>query len=408
MEEIMKNMKKSMEDCSWKSVMFYADMILQSKKDCYEAVFCRLYALYAMGNFRELEQWAESLPKQYIADEQLLIIRCKALLENKDYSKIITLLAADAVADEIILPIIVPKEVVESSKMLKYFRDTALFNSGRTETPPTTTEQKSKASPNDHLHPEAITNSIIRAMMNKDPTILHKYTLLSDSRSENDAYIVTACGCYRILCEERESGHALLVKATTIDQSCEIAWLCLIYSFMQAEEWNEAISTLKIVHNRYPNSKSVAMFAMSIHLKADSPSLALPWIEMVGEINDFVKHEHAVLTMLEGFHSAALKVFVNIEENSEERDLKASSAINAGHCQRLMKNYEEALNQYNRAISYGAPMQEALASIGFTHHLMGNIDDAILYYNKSLAVDPVHPFATKMLDIALKSAAKRL
>lgn len=407
MEDLVKYMRESMESCSWKSVMFYADMILQENKADYEAIFCRMYALYSMGNFRELEQWADSLPNKLMCDEQLLIIRCKALFENKDYAKIITLLAAEAVVDEVILPVIVPKEVVDKSKTLKYFRDTALFNSGRTEIPPASKEQPKITQDHDQLHPEAITSAIIKSMMGKDPTILHKYTLLSDVRSENDAYIVTACGCYRILCDQRESGHALLVKATSIDPSCEIAWLCLIYSLMYAEEWNEAISTLKLVHNRYPQSKSVAMFAMSIHLKSGSPSLAVPWIDMIGDINDFVKHEHAVLTMTEGFYAAALKTFLEIEETSEERDLRASSAVNAGHCNRFLGNFDEAINQYNRAISYGAPMQECLASIGFTHHLKGQLDDAILYYNKTLAVDPVHPFATKMLDIALQKVVKQ-
>ena len=396
-------MRDSMEKCLWKSVLFYADAILNEKKDDFEAIFCRSFALYSTKNFRELESWLSSLPQHLQYNEQLLIIRCKALLQNKDFSSVLSLLSND---DQGLLQS--PTKVqstISRSQILTEFKNECLFNLGKTEILPQSSEKAreelSSVEKLDPLHPQVITQCIVDAMMQKDPSKIQKFTLLTDKRSEDNAYIVTACACYNILNKQLDSGQAFLMKATEIDPDCEISWLCLIYLLMETGEWDQALSTLKTVNLRFPMSSSATMFGISIHLRSGSPSLAMPWIEKIGLVNDFVKHEAAVAQMMDGSYGAALSVFIGIERSGDDADLRCSSAINAGHCLRRTGKFEEALEHYNHSLSFGLNQKEALVAIAFTYHLTNRIDDAIIFYNKCLAIDPFHPFATKMLNVAL-------
>ena len=405
-DDFKKQMRNSMETCSWKSVLFYADAILNKKQDDYEAIFCRAFSLYSLKNYRELESWLSSLPQKLQFDEQLLIIRCKALLQNKDYSSVLSLLSSD---DQGILQS--PTKVqttIANSKILMELKNESMFNLGKTDIIPTKTtktdETKQDTQELDPLHPQAITQCIIDAMMKKDPSKIQKFTLLTDKRSEENAYIVTACACYKILNKQLDSGQAFLIKATEIDPDCEISWLCLINLLMETGELDQALSTLKTVNLRFPLSQSATMFGISIHLRSGSPTLAQPWIEKIGLKNDFIRHEAAVAQMMEGYYDAALKVFIKLENSAEYSDLRCSSAINAGHCLRRTGKFDEAIEHYNHSLSFGFYQNEALVSIAFTYHLSKKIDDAIIFYNKCLAVDPFHPFATKMLNLALTSA----
>ena len=400
MSENYEKMKEAMENCSWKSVLFYANNILSVDKCDYNAIFCRSFALFSTNNFRELESWITSLPLKFQIDENLLIIRCKALLANKNYSAVSSLLSTEEA-----LPgtsnNIVPPEVINNSEILRRFKEECLFNLGKTEIPPKQIIKKDADDKLDSLHPKNITKCIVEAMMKKDPSKIQKFTLMTDKRSENDAYIITACACYKILCKEYDSGQAFLIKATEINPDCEIGWLCLIFLFMETGEWDQALSTLKSVNTRFPLSESAAMFGISIYLRSGSPSLAMPWIEKIGIVNDFVKHESAVAQMMDGSLGTALKIFMELENTSNEQDLRCTSSINAGHCLRRLGKFDEAIEHYNHALSFGYKQEEALASIAFTYHITGKIDDAITFYNKCLAIDPFHPFATKMLNLAL-------
>lgn len=435
----------SFEKCQWKSVLFYCDRLLKIDPSNFTTLFCRAFAFYCTQQYAELEQWMSDLPVKIQQNEQLLVIRCKGLQATKNYSKIISILGGYTDTISLIIPVLTLEELKKSPKLLMPIRENALFNLSHTDYYPNQKDKSKnpeKSESNDPLNPNRIVKLITTAMMTQDPELLMPFSLMTDKTTENDALILTACGCCSLLNDQAEAGEAFLIKATEEDPDCEIAWLCLISSFTSAAEWDQGLSTLRKVIRRFPTSTSVSMFAMSLHLKSGSVSLAWPWIHQLTEnriLNDtrnlsktsktnetkkenekvnssnilnsnafsiddklFVIHERGVALLMDGDVAQATHDFKAVIEQSKDRNLIGAASLNLGHCYRKLGDFTNAINFYQEALSYGSKPAEALASIGFTYHLKGDKDDAILYYNRCLSIDAVHPFATKMLDIAVQ------
>lgn len=400
MEELKGLLKESIDNGNWKSVIFYSEYILKEDSGSFEAFFGKAVALFATEKFRELEQWMQILPQNVQSNIHLLTIRCKALILTRDYNRIITLLGGVDESSMVIEPI-VSNNIVVQNKHLNHYREMALFNTENSDHPPN--PLKSVIIEGDELHPKNVTRDVAEAMMNHDPSIIYKYTTSSFSRGGNDSYLLTAVACSKLLHGQLANGQALLTRATEIDPNNEIAWLCIINTFMVTEEWNQAISTLKAVSQRFPDSDNVAMFAITIHIRSMAPTIAWSWIKKVKKTNDFVLHEQAVVSYYDGSIGAAEKLFEKIYRRTSEKDIKASSALNLAHCYRRRGEFKKAIELYFEGIRLGCKQSEALVSIGFAYHLLGNFDKAIEFYNKALSDDPVHHFAAKMLDTAFGS-----
>ncbi|OHT16586.1 TPR Domain containing protein [Tritrichomonas foetus] len=393
-------LKSSFEQCHWKSALFYSEKILHLYPSNFEALFCRAFSFLCTQQFAELEQWMMTLPDDIAKNEKLLFIRCKALQSTKNYAKIVSILGGYADTVSLVIPV-VSLDDVTNSDLLRPIRENALFNLSHTDYLPKD-EKKNENIPNDPLNPQKVVNSIIQAMMNQDPEFVEPYSIMTDKTTESDPLILTACACYSLLNEHAEAGEALLMKATEENPDCEIAWLCLISSFINSAEWDQGLSTLRKVIRRFPTSSSVSMFALSLHLKSGTSSLAWPWIQQSDESSLFVKHERGVALLMDGDIAQAAHDFKAVIENSKERDLIGAANLNLGHCYRKLGDFNRAIECYEEALTFGTRPAESLASIGFSYHLKGNKDEAILYYNRCLSIDSVHPFATKMLDIAVQ------
>jgi tetratricopeptide (TPR) repeat protein len=140
---------------------------------------------------------------------------------------------------------------------------------------------------------------------------------------------------------------------------------------------------------------------MSLHLKSGSPIVAWTWISQ-GDIDCmFVRHERGVVSLLDGDLTEASADFRFVIQRSVDQTLLASASVTLGHCFRRTGEFDKAIECYQSSLAYGVRGAEALASIGFTYHRIGDFGQAILYYNTCLSADPVHAFATKMLEIAL-------
>ena len=393
-------LQTSFERCHWKSALFYSEKLLHLDKNNFDALFCRAFSLFCTQQFSELEQWMSALPENVAKNDQLLVIRCKGLQATKNYAKIVSILGGYTDTVSLVIPIVTLDEV-NKSNLLKPIRENALFNLSHSDYLPKDNNE-TQMEPDDPLNPKKIVKAITTAMMTQDPEILQPYSLMTDKTTENDPLILTACGCYSLLNDQADAGEAFLMKAAEEDPDCEIAWLCLISSFINSAEWDQGLSTLRKVIRRFPNSPCVSMFAMTLHLKSGSASLAWPWIQQSDSDNLFVIHERGVALLIDGEVAQESHDFQAVIKKSTERDLIGAASLNLGHCYRKLGEFNKAISCYEDALSFGTRPSEALASIGFSYHLKGDKDEAILYYNRCLSIDSVHPFATKMLDIAVQ------
>jgi len=390
-----------MAEGNWKSSLFYCEQILKVDKEDIEAITTKAIVMYGMEKFGEMEQWLKKFPSYIMKNESLLYVRCKALEKNKNFGKIIQLIGGDTNGYQTTEPIVSIDDLQRIPRLLQV-RDSALYFLNRTSDISSGVTCSLPLSI-DSFNQDSIISLISRAMIFNESSLLHKYTVFPDDQVENDPLLLVCCGCFRILHNQIDSGQALLIKATELDPNCEIAWLCILYSFILLSEWDQGLSTLKRIQPRFSNSDNLALFAISLCLRSGSYSLGMNWIQKISIDNLFVRHEQAVVHLYEGEYQIAIKEFVKVENETNDIDIQASAAYNLGHCYRLLGMFNQAISSYERALSKGVKQSEAIASIGFSYHLSGAIDNAIIEYNKCLAIDPIHPFATKMLDLAIQN-----
>lgn len=417
------NLNQSLDRCNWKSALFISQHILSQEPDNFDALFGKAISLYSMAKYSELEDWMKSLPEEILRIPQILHVRCLALQNQKQYSLIVSLLGGDFLNQYV--PHIMQIEEVEKIPPLSRIRqnaifclsspaDMASFPSDFFASRVSNKKNRSVDSESDlyfltdPLNPDSISETISHSMMTHQPKLLQKYTKMCDKTSRSDDLLLTACGCYKYLMGEQLQGKAYVMKATEENPDCEIAWLSLIFMLIESSEFELGYTMINRVSGRFQNSKSVSLFAISLSLKSRSTQLAWPWI-LKEEINNiFYQHEKAVALFMDGEIAQSKAIFQKIiSENTNkslnssdniDKDIIGTAHINLGHCMRRLGKYSEAIDLYQKSISYDINKPEALSSIGFTYFLMGKTDEAVYWLNSCLSVNSSHPFATKILD----------
>lgn len=399
MDEGVTELRRSLTECRWKSVQLISESILRKNPRDFDAVFAKSLQLYSRSKFVELEEWMKTLPKDVASNILLLRIRCKALEKQRNFSEIVDLLGGN-VENPLAPPLIPLTQVLHSSVMVE-LREMAMFNLAQTDQrraprdlPPAT----------DPLSPDAVKSDVVKALMNDDHQILQKYTVCCDRTSENDAVVLTACGCHRFLCGRVETGIAFLAKATIEDPDLEMAWIALVYILIESGEFEQGLVTLKKAQRRFPRSDEIRVLAVSLHLKTGMIELARPYLRELDANDPFTIHEMGVAYLMDGEVAQGAEFFKRVLDMDVNQQMEGAASLNLGHCFRLLYRFEDAIKLYENAVKCNVATADALASLGFTYHMMGMLDEAISNYNNSLAVNRSHPFATKMLDIALTSA----
>ena len=391
-------LRLAIEECRWKSVQFLSETILKHDPDNFEALFGKAIQLFSISKYVALEEWMRTLPLSIASDLTLLNIRCRGLEKQKRFDEIVVLLGGDL--ENQLAPPLIPMSQVSISTPLSSMRERALFNLSHTNYRDLDFESIPSSDP---LSPLSVHNDVVQALMSRDKQILQKYTTMCDRTSENDAAILTACGCHRYLCGRVDTAIALLAKATDEDPDLEIAWIALVEILTESCEHEQGLVTLKKAQRRFPNSEAMTVLAISLHLKMKLIELARPYIRSLRSDDLYAIHEMGVSFLIEGEAAEAANCFQKLMSMKLDSRMEGSTYMNLGHSLRLLDKYEAAMWLYQNAVKCDVKVADALTSIGFTYHLMYQLDDAITYYNKCLAVNPSHPFAAKMLHIALNS-----
>jgi anaphase-promoting complex subunit 6 len=400
MSNVEHSLVAAMHECSWKSVLFFSDVILDSSPTNLSAIFARAVALFSQSHFSALESWMKSIPGCISSHPALLSIRCRGLESQRQYSQIVILLGGDG--PNPLIPPLISIDAVERSSLLKPLRDRALFNLSKSEfrnRPPA-------PALTDPLSPSAIASDISSAFTKRDPRYVDKYATLCDSTSKTDSLLLTACGCVRYLRRCEDFGLAFLHKALELDSEFEICWLGLLFVLTETQQFDRGLITFKNAQRRFPQSEELPLFGVSLLLRGGFAHLAWPLLQQLRSSDPAVVHERGVAYLLDGELAEAAECFRAVLGGKVSDGLEGAAAVNFGHCLRRLGRFELAIETYNRALKCGTRPSVALAAIGFTYHLIGKVDDAILYYNRSLGVDERQPFATRMVDIALSGVER--
>jgi anaphase-promoting complex subunit 6 len=80
--------------------------------------------------------------------------------------------------------------------------------------------------------------------------------------------------------------------------------------------------------------------------------------------------------------------------------------VTLGHVARKRNDLASALFWFDLAKLVSPERSSTLCALGIVHHLMGNLEEAILYYHSSIAINPEDSLAQQLLSFAIDQDTK--
>jgi len=225
-----------------------------------------------------------------------------------------------------------------------------------------------------------------------------------------------AVACYYYLTQKMEKARFNFLKATTLSPYFAPAWVGYGHTFAAQDESDQALAAYRTASRFFSGCHVPPLcigmeYAKTGNLQVSDQFLAHTLT--ICAMDPLVYNEIGVLRYLQGNYEEAAQAFEKGMELSQAQRAEhhvwhsaEASVFNLGHCYRKMLRFHEAVEMYTRALRQAPNKASTYTALAFTHHLMGNFDNAINFYHKALGIFPDDTLTTEMLERALKDAAE--
>uniref|UniRef100_A0A1A9X2E8 TPR_REGION domain-containing protein n=1 Tax=Glossina brevipalpis TaxID=37001 RepID=A0A1A9X2E8_9MUSC len=208
-----------------------------------------------------------------------------------------------------------------------------------------------------------------------------------------------AVGCYYDLIGKSDPARRYLSKATALDRLYGPAWLAYGHSFAKENEHDQAMAAyFKAAQLMRGCHLPLLYIGVECGLTKNLELAEKFFYQAmsIAPLDVFVLHELGVIKYEYEYYESAEEVFrttVDIvtsraKQNKEEISARWEPLFNnLGHCCRKNKKYKEALKYHQFALLLKPQSSQTFTAIGFVHALMGNLEEAISFFHKSLALN---------------------
>lgn len=203
-------------------------------------------------------------------------------------------------------------------------------------------------------------------------------------------------------------------KATLLNPRHLPSWLSFAHSFSLEGESEQAVLAYSSVVRNFPTDRYAKVCLGAEHLRMGNLKMARIFLEGAreGEGSDagLGEEEVGLLCYYEGRWDEAITLF--------ERFLAASSAAkepDASHITTRLnlawtygkaKREEEAREMFASVIQLDPENVSGYLGLAMVDHSLGRVGDAIGWYHECLALDPRHPQATELMQVAMDEYAE--
>eukprot|EP01102_Stenamoeba_stenopodia_P001135 TRINITY_DN10993_c0_g1_i1.p1 TRINITY_DN10993_c0_g1~~TRINITY_DN10993_c0_g1_i1.p1 ORF type:complete len:605 (+),score=160.42 TRINITY_DN10993_c0_g1_i1:44-1816(+) len=224
----------------------------------------------------------------------------------------------------------------------------------------------------------------------------------------NSAVSWYGVGCYYYLIESYESSRRYFSKATTIDPLFGPAWVGFGHAFAAQGENDQAMAAYRSA-SRMLSGYHLPPLCIGMELiRVNNFNLAEQYINQAHDLcstDPLIFNELGVIYYKNKQYERAKQFFMKVLElaNSNLLETWEPTVFNLGHCFRKLRQYKEAVMFYQKALAISPKNPGTYSALGYCHHLEGDLDIAIEYYHRALAIRSDDAFTTEMLNIALES-----
>ncbi|KAF8962716.1 hypothetical protein BDZ97DRAFT_1662459 [Flammula alnicola] len=200
-------------------------------------------------------------------------------------------------------------------------------------------------------------------------------------------------------------------KTSLMDPRFGPAWIAFGHTFALEGEHDHAVTAYSTCARMFTGSHLPLMFVGMEHIMLSNHSLADEALEAAYTMCDgdpLLLNEQAVMAYNHGDFQKAARLFQSAldlaQVTQSSQKAWATTYLNLGTCYRKLKRLEEARASYQKVLELDARHSMALGLLGIVHHLMGNLDKAIVKYHEALSIDPINAHMLELLNTALESS----
>ncbi|KAI8982735.1 TPR-like protein [Trametes punicea] len=221
-----------------------------------------------------------------------------------------------------------------------------------------------------------------------------------------------AVGMWYMCVEKYPEARTYFSKTSLMDPRFAPAWIAFAHAFSMEGEHDHAVTAYSTCARLYTGSHLPLMYVGMEHMILSNLKLAAEALFAAQHMCDsdpLLFNERGVMAFMNEDYETAAKLFANALElaNVVQTSQLAwiPTYINLGTALRRIGRLDQAKAAYQRVLEMDYRNVAALSFMGVTHHLLGNVEAAIVKYHEALSVDPINGYVLELLDLALESSA---
>ncbi|EAU85567.2 cell division control protein 16 [Coprinopsis cinerea okayama7 len=221
-----------------------------------------------------------------------------------------------------------------------------------------------------------------------------------------------AVGVWYLTNGKWSQARAYLSKTTLMDPRFAPAWAAFGHTFALEAEHEHAVTAYSTCARIFAGSHLPLLFIGMEQIKLSNYRLAdeaLAASHALCADDPLLCNERGVMAFNHGDYEKAAALFeeaiAKAEITQSSQKTWAVTYINLGTSLRKLRRYKEALDVYKKVLEYDPRNATALGLLGMVHHLLNELDQAILRYHEALSIEPINANILELLNMALESTA---
>ncbi|KAI0701318.1 TPR-like protein [Cytidiella melzeri] len=219
-----------------------------------------------------------------------------------------------------------------------------------------------------------------------------------------------AVGVWYLTAKKWSEARTYFSKTSLMDPRFAPAWIAFAHTFALEGEHDHAVTAYSTCARMFTGSHLPLMFVGMEHIVLSNLPLADEALFAAHSMCDgdpLLANEQGVMAYNHGQYERAAELFqhaIDLAQVTHSSETAwATTYVNLGTCFRKLKHYPEAKGAYQRVLQLDPANAVALGFLGMVHHLMNELDAAIVKYHETLSVDPINGHIIELLGLALEN-----
>lgn len=222
-----------------------------------------------------------------------------------------------------------------------------------------------------------------------------------------------AVGCWYLGTRQWLEARKYFSKCVQMDPRFAPGWIAFAHTFSFEGESDQAIVSYSTAERLFSSNHLVKLFVGMEHLNQANLTLAEIYLQgsaALWEEDALSRNERGVVQYYRGNIEEAITLFESALEAAKDVQQPAESwsttKLNLGFAYRRVRQTEKAIKCFLQVVDLDPDTSAAYLGLGMCFHRLGDLDEAILWYHRSLAITTNDKQTSELLTLALEESAK--